>query len=160
MQINIFPRFWEETDRFLECMSNCLASKSSNEFFTIKFPTAFNFFRYRVNASPSFATVTFVTVFKMYCHRMNVASDLFLFPGSKSEVSLKREVSFDFATEICGLTKEQHKVEGKIGKAKLLGLCGLEAIVKHGCIDNRNKSLNGDIIMKLDKGEEAPDMNE
>ena len=114
-------------------------------------------FRYRVNASSSFATVTLSPFSK--CGRI-VVSDLFLFLGSKSEVRLKREVSFDFATEICGLTKEQHKVEGKIGKAKLLGLCGLEAIVRHGCIDNKKKSLNRDMIMKLDKGEEPPDMNE
>ena len=61
---NSFRCFWNETDRFLECRYISLASKSCNEFFTVKFPTVFKFFRYRVNASSNFATVTFFTFSK------------------------------------------------------------------------------------------------
>ena len=68
---SIFQCFWNETDRFLECMYISLASKSCNEFFTVKFRTVFKLFRYRVNASSNFATVTFFTVFKMCRHRVN-----------------------------------------------------------------------------------------
>ena len=68
---NISQCFWNETDRFLECRYISLASKSCNEFFTVRFPTVFTLFRYRVNASSNFATVTFFTVFKMCWHRVS-----------------------------------------------------------------------------------------
>ena len=71
IKTNIFQCFCNETDRFLECTYISLASKSCNEFFTVKFPTVFKLFRYRVNATSSFAAVTFLTVFKMCRHRVN-----------------------------------------------------------------------------------------
>ena len=66
-----FQCFWNETDRFLECRYISLASKSCNDFFTIRFPTVLKLFMYRENASSNFATVTFLTVFKMCRHRVN-----------------------------------------------------------------------------------------
>ena len=52
-----------DRDRSILSFSGCryitLASKSCNEFFTIKFPTVFKLCRDRVNASSNFATVTF-----------------------------------------------------------------------------------------------------
>ena len=48
---NIFQCFWNETDEFLECRYISLASKSCNEFLTVKFPTVFKLFRYLVYAS-------------------------------------------------------------------------------------------------------------
>ena len=47
-----------------------MALKSSNEFFTIRFPTVFKLLRYRVNASSNFAAVTFFTVFQLCRHRV------------------------------------------------------------------------------------------
>ena len=71
---NIFQCFWNEADPFLECRYISLASKSCNEFFTVRFPPVFKLFRYRVNASSNFATVTFFTVFKMCRHCVNAVS--------------------------------------------------------------------------------------
>ena len=68
---NIFQCFWNETDRFLDRRYISLAPKSCNEFFTVRFPTVLELFRYRVSASSNFATVTFFTDFKMCRHRVN-----------------------------------------------------------------------------------------
>ena len=59
MKTEQFRRFWNETDRLLMCRYNFYASKSYNEFFTVKFSTVFTLFRHRLNASSKFATVTF-----------------------------------------------------------------------------------------------------
>ena len=48
-----------------------MASKSCQEFLTVKFPAIFKLFRHRVNASSNSATVTFFTVFKMCRHCVN-----------------------------------------------------------------------------------------
>ena len=56
---NIFQCFRNETDRFLECRYISLASKYCNEYFTVRFPTAFKLLRYHVSASSNLATVTF-----------------------------------------------------------------------------------------------------
>ena len=48
-----------------------MASKSCNDFFSVKFRNVFKLFLHRVNASSNFATVTFFTVFKMCRHRVN-----------------------------------------------------------------------------------------
>ena len=48
-----------ENDKFLGCRYISFASKSCNEFSTVKFSTVFIMCRHRVNASSNFATVTF-----------------------------------------------------------------------------------------------------
>ena len=63
--------FWSESDGFLGCRYISLASKSSNEFFTVKFPIVFKLSRHRKSASSNFATVKFFTVFKMCWYYVN-----------------------------------------------------------------------------------------